>query len=189
MEGADDTAAGDTAAEAREGSIVQPAAVASAPAAMLEVPSDDDSDSDVPMLTAPAQPAVKEARAKVPVTVVTGFLGSGKTTLLNHILTERHGHRIAVIENEFGEEIGIESLIAKDGVGGNAFEEFYELSNGCICCSVRDDLVNTLEMLLRRRCVCHVPPSSSVCDNGWETRHDIGVALTFSLHRLIQGPV
>ena len=92
-----------------------------------------------------------KARPKVPVTVVTGFLGSGKTTLLNYILTEKHGHRIAVIENEFGEEIGIESLVAKNGTDGETFEEFYELSNGCICCSVRDDLVNTLEMLLKRR--------------------------------------
>jgi G3E family GTPase len=85
------------------------------------------------------------------VTIVTGFLGSGKTTLLNHILTARHGKRIAVIENEFGDEIGVESLIAKDGAGGEWFEEFFELGNGCICCSVKDDLINTLERLLERR--------------------------------------
>lgn len=95
--------------------------------------------------------AAVQHRTKVPVTIVTGFLGSGKTTLLNYILTAKHGKRVAVIENEFGEEIGVESLVAKDGVDGDVFDEFYELSNGCICCSVRDDLVNTLERLLERR--------------------------------------
>ncbi len=88
----------------------------------------------------------------VPVTIITGFLGSGKTTLLRHILTVHHGKRIAVIENEFGEDIGVESLVAKDGLGGDVLQDFYELGNGCICCSVRDDLVSTLEMLMTRRC-------------------------------------
>ncbi len=104
----------------------------------------------------------------VPVTIITGFLGSGKTTLLNYILKEKHGKRIAVIENEFGEDIGMycfraclffgnkifsESLVAKNGVDGDFFDEFFELSNGCICCSVRGDLINTLERLLERRSV------------------------------------
>lgn len=86
--------------------------------------------------------------AAVPVTIITGFLGSGKTTLLNWILTQPHGKKIAVIENEFGENIGIESLIAKEGVNGDVLDGFYELSNGCVCCTVQDDLVATLERIL-----------------------------------------
>ena len=93
----------------------------------------------------------QETFVPCPVTIITGFLGAGKTTLLNHILTAQHGKRIAVIENEFGDEIGVESLIAKNGADGEWFEEFFELGNGCICCSVKDDLINTLERLLERR--------------------------------------
>ena len=66
---------------------------------------------------------------KVPVTILTGFLGSGKTTLLNRILSEEHGKRIAVIENEYG-EVGIDQ-----GLVINADEEVFEMSNGCICCT------------------------------------------------------
>jgi G3E family GTPase len=82
---------------------------------------------------------------KVPVTVLTGFLGSGKTTLLNRILTERHGQRIAVIENEFG-EIGIDDALVID-----AEEEVFEMNNGCICCTVRGDLIRILGTLMRRK--------------------------------------
>ncbi|MCI1192412.1 GTP-binding protein [Calidifontimicrobium sp. SYSU G02091] len=84
----------------------------------------------------------------VPVTILTGFLGSGKTTLLNHILTERHGHRIAVIENEFG-EVDVDS----DLVIGVEEEQIYQMTNGCICCvaDVREDLVQVLQKLLARR--------------------------------------
>jgi G3E family GTPase len=85
-----------------------------------------------------------------PVTIVTGFLGAGKSTFLNYVLTERHGMRIAVIENEFGEGVGVESLIVKDGLGGAAMDGYYELANGCVCCTARDDLVATLEALVSR---------------------------------------
>jgi len=79
------------------------------------------------------------------VTVLTGFLGSGKTTLLNRILSEKHGKRIAVIENEFG-EIGVDSELV---IG--AEEELFETNNGCICCTVRGDLIRILGQLMKRR--------------------------------------
>ena len=82
----------------------------------------------------------------VPVTILTGFLGSGKTTLLNHILTERHGHRIAVIENEFGEiDVDSDLVLTSD-------EEIFQMTNGCICCvaDVRTDLVRILKKLFER---------------------------------------
>jgi len=82
---------------------------------------------------------------RIPVTVLTGFLGSGKTTLLNRILTESHGQRIAVIENEFG-EIGVDQELVI-----NAEEEIFEMNNGCICCTVRGDLIRILGNLIARR--------------------------------------
>ena len=82
---------------------------------------------------------------KIPVTVLTGFLGSGKTTLLNRILSENHGKRIAVIENEFGEVAVDHELVI------GAEEELFETANGCICCTVRGDLIRVLDQLRKRR--------------------------------------
>jgi G3E family GTPase len=82
---------------------------------------------------------------KIPVTVLTGYLGAGKTTLLNRILTEDHGRKFAVIVNEFG-EIGIDNDLV---VGAD--EEVFEMNNGCICCTVRGDLIRIIEGLLKRR--------------------------------------
>jgi G3E family GTPase len=82
---------------------------------------------------------------KIPVTVLTGYLGAGKTTLLNRILSEPHGQKFAVIVNEFG-EIGIDNDLVV-----NADEEVFEMNNGCICCTVRGDLVRIIDGLMRRK--------------------------------------
>jgi G3E family GTPase len=87
----------------------------------------------------------EQAAAKIPVTVLTGYLGAGKTTLLNRILTEPHGQKFAVIVNEFG-EIGIDNELV---VGAD--EEIFEMNNGCICCTVRGDLVRIISGLMRRK--------------------------------------
>jgi G3E family GTPase len=86
-----------------------------------------------------------EAASQIPVTVLTGYLGAGKTTLLNRVLTENHGKKYAVIVNEFG-EIGIDNDLV---VGAD--EEIFEMNNGCICCTVRGDLIRIIGGLMKRR--------------------------------------
>ena len=85
------------------------------------------------------------SRTQLPVTVLTGYLGAGKTTLLNRILSEDHGRRYAVIVNEFG-EIGIDGELV---VGAD--EEVFEMNNGCVCCTVRGDLIRVLQGLMKRQ--------------------------------------
>ncbi len=82
---------------------------------------------------------------QIPVTVLTGYLGAGKTTLLNRILTEQHGRRYAVVINEFG-ELGVDNDLVVD-----ADEEVFEMNNGCVCCTVRGDLIRILGSLVKRR--------------------------------------
>jgi G3E family GTPase len=86
-----------------------------------------------------------ETEAQVPVTVLTGYLGAGKTTLLNRILTEQHGRRYAVVINEFG-ELGVDNDLVVD-----TDEEVFEMNNGCICCTVRGDLIRIVSGLMKRR--------------------------------------
>jgi G3E family GTPase len=88
---------------------------------------------------------VNTASNTVPVTVLTGYLGAGKTTLLNRILTYEHGKKVAVIVNEFG-EVGIDNQLVID-----ADEEIFEMNNGCICCTVRGDLIRIIGNLMKRR--------------------------------------
>ena len=96
-------------------------------------------------MTETATAPTAAATDKIPVTVLTGYLGAGKTTLLNRILSEPHGKKYAVIVNEFG-EIGIDNDLVV-----NADEEVFEMNNGCICCTVRGDLVRIIQGLMRRK--------------------------------------
>ncbi|MDR0458621.1 MAG: GTP-binding protein [Burkholderiaceae bacterium] len=84
--------------------------------------------------------------ALIPATILTGFLGSGKTTLLKRVLTETHGHKIAVIENEFGQE-----NIDNDILVNDTEEQIFQMNNGCVCCTIREDLRNTLSLLAAKK--------------------------------------
>ncbi|XP_018654084.1 hypothetical protein Smp_036570 [Schistosoma mansoni] len=88
---------------------------------------------------------------KVPVTILSGYLGAGKTTLLNYILTYAHNKKIAVLLNDFGEGSAVESSIAWNEKDGNLSEEWIELRNGCLCCSLKDASVRAIENLMKRR--------------------------------------
>ena len=86
-----------------------------------------------------------KSKEPIPVTVLTGFLGAGKTTLLNHLLTQNHGYKCAIIINEFG-EVSIDNQLV---VGAD--EEILELNNGCLCCRVRKDLIKSLGDLFKKK--------------------------------------
>eukprot|EP00188_Purpureofilum_apyrenoidigerum_P000768 Plantae.Rhodophyta-Purpureofilum_apyrenoidigerum.ctg13728.p1 GENE.Plantae.Rhodophyta-Purpureofilum_apyrenoidigerum.ctg13728~~Plantae.Rhodophyta-Purpureofilum_apyrenoidigerum.ctg13728.p1 ORF type:complete len:335 (+),score=70.60 Plantae.Rhodophyta-Purpureofilum_apyrenoidigerum.ctg13728:161-1165(+) len=92
--------------------------------------------------------APKEGK-EVPVTIVSGFLGAGKSTLVRRILTEEHGLRVLVVENEIGEEVGIENVLVTEGVDKEVVADFIEMPNGCICCSVKDELTDALSKVVR----------------------------------------
>ncbi|CAK9863939.1 unnamed protein product [Sphagnum jensenii] len=94
---------------------------------------------------------LRDEEDTVGITMITGYLGAGKTTLVNFILHEHHGARIAVILNEFGDELGIEKAMVNDGAGGSLVEEWVELANGCVCCSVKHSFLQAIEQLLQRR--------------------------------------
>ncbi|KAH6763093.1 Cobalamin biosynthesis CobW-like protein [Perilla frutescens var. hirtella] len=121
----------------------------------LAIAIDDVVDDKVPPLLpveqlANLRPDLPEAET-VGVTVITGYLGAGKSTLVNYILNGQHGKRIAVILNEFGEEIGVERAMINEGDGGALVEEWVELANGCVCCTVKHSLVQALEQLVERK--------------------------------------
>ncbi|XP_071588449.1 zinc-regulated GTPase metalloprotein activator 1A-like isoform X2 [Heliangelus exortis] len=111
---------------------------------------DEDCPELVPIDAVGAEQTVPGPSEKIPVTIITGYLGAGKTTLLNYILTEQHNKRIAVILNEFGEGSALEKSLAISQ-GGELYEEWLELRNGCLCCSVKDNGVKAIENLMQRR--------------------------------------
>ncbi|KAM6105669.1 LOW QUALITY PROTEIN: zinc-regulated GTPase metalloprotein activator 1A-like [Pterocles gutturalis] len=111
---------------------------------------DEDCPDLVPIDARGAGEAEGGPGGRIPVTVITGYLGAGKTTLLNYILTEKHNKRIAVILNEFGEGSALEKSLAISQ-GGELYEEWLELRNGCLCCSVKDNGVKAIENLMQRR--------------------------------------
>ncbi|KAF9287129.1 COBW domain-containing protein 1 [Mortierella alpina] len=95
-------------------------------------------------------PSEEQPTKKIPITIITGFLGSGKSTLLDYILTEKHDFKVAVILNEFGDSGGIDQAM-NVGMGGEVVEEWLELKNGCLCCTVKDNGVLAIENLMKKK--------------------------------------
>nr|XP_045229088.1 COBW domain-containing protein 3 isoform X3 [Macaca fascicularis] len=116
-----------------------------------EDPAEEDCPELVPIETKQSEEEEKSGLgAKIPVTIITGYLGAGKTTLLNYILTEQHSKRVAVILNEFGEGSALEKSLAVSQ-GGELYEEWLELRNGCLCCSVKDNGLRAIENLMQKK--------------------------------------
>ncbi|KAI9171162.1 Cobalamin (vitamin B12) biosynthesis CobW-like protein [Paramyrothecium foliicola] len=111
---------------------------------------DYDDDAPPELVDTATGDQAEELTVKVPITIVTGYLGAGKTTLLNYILTAQHGKKIAVIMNEFGDSLDIEKSLTVNK-GGEQVEEWLEVGNGCICCSVKDTGVNAIESLMEKK--------------------------------------
>nr|XP_033780920.1 COBW domain-containing protein 3 isoform X2 [Geotrypetes seraphini] len=116
-------------------------------AAMSDTSVEDE--EDCPELI-PIDERTSQQALKIPVTIITGYLGAGKTTLLNYILTEQHNKRIAVILNEFGEGSALEKSLAVSQAG-ELYEEWLELRNGCLCCSVKDNGLKAIENLMQKK--------------------------------------
>ncbi|KAL7938139.1 CobW/HypB/UreG [Trichoderma chlorosporum] len=111
---------------------------------------DDDAPPELVEVSGGIQDSEEGTSIKVPITIVTGYLGAGKTTLLNYILTAQHGKKIAVIMNEFGDSVDIEKSLTVSQ-GDNRVEEWLEVGNGCLCCSVKDTGVNAIESLMEKK--------------------------------------
>ncbi|XP_069784041.1 zinc-regulated GTPase metalloprotein activator 1 isoform X2 [Narcine bancroftii] len=109
----------------------------------------DEDEEECPKLV-PIEIYPNTGSARIPVTIITGYLGAGKTTLLNYILTEQHNKRIAVILNEFGEGSALEKSLAVSQAG-ELYEEWLELRNGCLCCSVKDNGLKAIENLMQKK--------------------------------------
>eukprot|EP01120_Amphizonella_sp_Union-15-10_P005663 TRINITY_DN1705_c0_g1_i1.p1 TRINITY_DN1705_c0_g1~~TRINITY_DN1705_c0_g1_i1.p1 ORF type:complete len:354 (+),score=60.14 TRINITY_DN1705_c0_g1_i1:45-1106(+) len=106
-------------------------------------------DDEVPQLLEIDENIDKTERKKIPVTILTGFLGAGKTTLLRHILTQAHGKRIAILQNEFGEKLGLEESSILSSAETNQAIKWLEFPNGCLCCTVKGDMLLALENLIQ----------------------------------------
>uniref|UniRef100_V9KYP9 COBW domain-containing protein 2-like protein n=1 Tax=Callorhinchus milii TaxID=7868 RepID=V9KYP9_CALMI len=115
---------------------------------MADVREEED-EEECPELV-PIETDYNSQSVQIPVTIITGYLGAGKTTLLNYILTEQHNKRIAVILNEFGEGSALEKSLAVSHAG-ELYEEWLELRNGCLCCSVKDNGLKAIENLMQKK--------------------------------------